>query len=37
MQRSFLGPTGVGKTEICKALSEFIFDDEKAMLRIDMS
>lgn len=33
----FLGPTGVGKTEICKALAEFIFDDESAMLRIDMS
>ena len=33
----FLGPTGVGKTEICKSLSEFIFDDEKAMLRLDMS
>ena len=33
----FLGPTGVGKTELVKALSEFIFDDEKAMTRIDMS
>lgn len=33
----FLGPTGVGKTEICKALAEFMFDDEKAILRIDMS
>jgi len=33
----FLGPTGVGKTELCKALAEFIFDDESAMLRIDMS
>lgn len=33
----FLGPTGVGKTEITKALAEFIFDDESAMLRIDMS
>lgn len=33
----FLGPTGVGKTEVCKALAEFIFDDETAMLRIDMS
>jgi ATP-dependent Clp protease ATP-binding subunit ClpB len=33
----FLGPTGVGKTEIAKALAEFIFDDEKAMLRIDMT
>ncbi|HOI24884.1 MAG TPA: ATP-dependent chaperone ClpB [Caldisericia bacterium] len=33
----FLGPTGVGKTELCKALSEFLFDDEKAMIRIDMS
>jgi len=33
----FLGPTGVGKTEVCKALAEFIFDDESAMLRIDMS
>jgi ATP-dependent Clp protease ATP-binding subunit ClpB len=33
----FLGPTGVGKTELAKSLSEFLFDDEKAMLRIDMS
>lgn len=33
----FLGPTGVGKTELTKALAEFIFDDESAMLRIDMS
>ncbi len=33
----FLGPTGVGKTQLCKALAEFIFDDETAMLRIDMS
>lgn len=33
----FLGPTGVGKTELCKALAEFVFDDENAMLRIDMS
>lgn len=33
----FLGPTGVGKTELCKALAEFLFDDEKAMIRIDMS
>ncbi|MFW0778309.1 MAG: ATP-dependent chaperone ClpB [Rickettsiales bacterium] len=33
----FLGPTGVGKTELTKALAEFIFDDEQAMLRIDMS
>ena len=33
----FLGPTGVGKTEISKALAEFIFDDESALLRIDMS
>jgi ATP-dependent Clp protease ATP-binding subunit ClpB len=33
----FLGPTGVGKTETCKALAEFLFDDERAMLRIDMS
>jgi len=32
-----LGPTGVGKTELCKALAEFIFDDEAALLRIDMS
>jgi len=33
----FLGPTGVGKTELSKALAEFMFDDEKAMVRIDMS
>ena len=33
----FLGPTGVGKTETAKALAEFMFDDEKAMVRIDMS
>jgi ATP-dependent Clp protease ATP-binding subunit ClpB len=33
----FLGPTGVGKTELCKALAEFLFDDEQAMIRIDMS
>ncbi len=33
----FLGPTGVGKTELTKALAEFLFDDEHAMLRIDMS
>jgi len=33
----FLGPTGVGKTELAKALAEFLFDDERAMLRIDMS
>ena len=33
----FLGPTGVGKTELCKALAEFLFDDETAMARIDMS
>ena len=33
----FLGPTGVGKTELAKALAEFLFDDERAMTRIDMS
>ena len=33
----FLGPTGVGKTELCKALAEFLFDDEHALIRIDMS
>lgn len=33
----FLGPTGVGKTELAKALAEFLFDDEQAMIRIDMS
>jgi ATP-dependent Clp protease ATP-binding subunit ClpB len=32
-----LGPTGVGKTELCKALAEFLFDDERNMIRIDMS
>jgi ATP-dependent Clp protease ATP-binding subunit ClpB len=32
-----LGPTGVGKTEVCKALAEFMFDDESALIRIDMS
>ncbi|MEN6330942.1 MAG: AAA family ATPase, partial [Smithella sp.] len=32
-----LGPTGVGKTEVCKALAEFMFDDENALVRIDMS
>ena len=32
----FLGPTGVGKTELAKALADFLFDDEKAMVRIDM-
>ena len=32
----FLGPTGVGKTELARALAEFLFDDEKAMVRIDM-
>ena len=35
--RSFLGPTGVGKTELSKALAEFLFDTEEAMVRIDMS
>ena len=34
---SFLGPTGVGKTELARALAEFLFDDEHAMIRIDMS
>ena len=34
---SFLGPTGVGKTELARALAEFLFDDERAMIRIDMS
>lgn len=34
---TFLGPTGVGKTELCKALSEFMFDTEDAIIRIDMS
>jgi ATP-dependent Clp protease ATP-binding subunit ClpB len=33
----FMGPTGVGKTELCKALAEFMFDTEEAMVRIDMS
>src|SRR5699024_8406785 len=33
----FLGPTGVGKTELCKALANFLFDTEEAMVRIDMS
>ncbi len=33
----FLGPTGVGKTEVCKALAEFLFDNDHAMIRIDMS
>ena len=33
----FMGPTGVGKTELCKAVAEFLFDTEKAMVRIDMS
>ncbi|MSR60647.1 MAG: ATP-dependent chaperone ClpB [Planctomycetaceae bacterium] len=33
----FLGPTGVGKTELCKAVAAYLFDDEKAMIRIDMS
>ncbi len=33
----FLGPTGVGKTELCKALAEFLFDSEQAMIRVDMS
>ncbi|MFH1417478.1 MAG: ATP-dependent chaperone ClpB [Planctomycetota bacterium] len=33
----FLGPTGVGKTELCKALAEFLFDDEAAFVRVDMS
>src|SRR6202008_1129371 len=33
----FLGPTDVGKTELAKALAEFLFDDERAMVRIDMS
>ena len=33
----FLGPTGVGKTELARALAEFMFDDEKAMIRLDMS
>ncbi len=33
----FLGPTGVGKTELCRALSDFLFDDQDAMIRLDMS
>lgn len=33
----FLGPTGVGKTELCKSLAEFLFDDERNMVRVDMS
>ena len=33
----FLGPTGVGKTELAKALAEQLFNDEKAMIRLDMS
>ena len=33
----FLGPTGVGKTELAKALAEFMFNDEKALIRVDMS
>merc|ERR1712127_706224 len=33
----FLGPTGVGKTELCKALAQFMFDTEEAIIRIDMS
>jgi len=33
----FLGPTGVGKTELAKALAEFMFDDDKALVRVDMS
>jgi ATP-dependent Clp protease ATP-binding subunit ClpB len=33
----FMGPTGVGKTELCKALAEFLFDDERAIVRLDMS
>ena len=33
----FLGPTGVGKTELAKSLADFLFDDERAMVRIDMS
>ena len=33
----FLGPTGVGKTELCKALAEFLFDTQDALVRIDMS
>src|SRR5690606_7044482 len=33
----FLGPTGVGKTELARAVAEFLFDDENAMIRLDMS
>ena len=33
----FLGPTGVGKTELAKALAEFMFNDEKSLIRVDMS
>ena len=33
----FLGPTGVGKTELCKALSKFLFNEEKSLYRLDMS
>ena len=33
----FLGPTGVGKTELCKSLASFLFDTESAMIRVDMS
>src|SRR5439155_9733570 len=33
----FLGPTGVGKTELARSLAEFLFDDQRAMVRIDMS
>ena len=33
----FLGPTGVGKTELAKSLAHFLFDDERSMVRIDMS
>src|SRR6202011_2673558 len=33
----FLGPTGVGKTELARGLAEFLFDDERAMIRIDMA
>ena len=33
----FLGPTGVGKTELCKALAEFLFDSDDRLIRIDMS
>src|SRR5204862_2160020 len=33
----FLGPTGVGKTELARALAEFMFDDERALVRLDMS